>query len=40
MFDFDFGLLENEDVKEDSVREFVVAPLLQFSKNGIQANKK
>ncbi|MDE7197207.1 MAG: type I restriction enzyme HsdR N-terminal domain-containing protein [Helicobacter sp.] len=29
MFDFDFGLLENENFKEDSVREFVVAPLLQ-----------
>ena len=29
MFDFDFGLLENEDFKEDSVREFVVLPLLQ-----------
>ena len=29
MFKFDFAALENEDFKEDSVREFVVAPLLQ-----------
>ena len=25
---FDFGLLENEDFKEDSVREFIIAPIL------------
>lgn len=25
---FDFSLLENEDFKEDSVREFVISPLL------------
>lgn len=28
MLDFDFTLLENEDFKEDSVREFIIAPLL------------
>lgn len=26
--DFDFALLENEDFKEDSVREFIIAPIL------------
>ncbi|MDE7317627.1 MAG: type I restriction enzyme HsdR N-terminal domain-containing protein [Helicobacter sp.] len=29
MLTFDFSALENEDFKEDSVREFVVAPLLK-----------
>ena len=29
MLTFDFSALENEDFKEDSVREFVIAPLLK-----------
>ena len=29
MLDFDFKLLQNEDFKEDSVREGIIMPLLQ-----------
>ena len=25
---FDFALLDNDDFKEDSVREFIIAPIL------------
>lgn len=37
---FDFSLLENEDFKEDSVRSFIIAPLLKALGFVVKNNKK